>query len=374
MGWGLKSSAAMRPPSARNRKALESYANRPRARDIVEEIRASRRRRGVPEQLPNEGEEEQDNGSAGVTQTRTSRGANTIPPAPTTHAAKTVIIPSGDRNWKELPFNPKGRVPNTILGALLKHHYPQIVRDRSLKQPSDVPAKKWRHWCMKGPQDDTCAHKVRSDFMDKYRDGMEAAHGPNVMWVRAPLDAQVMYECTGRKAHGKFAMADGAIDSSEVQLSTNAHPSHTYTVRPSQIEVEIRQELANFKRQRQEDCQSIRNALSEFNNQIMEYMMNGSASTPPPQINLVALFPSHSSPTTQENSSRNLFNQTDGSNNGNCSQQDAGLNNNGQGGMGNNSENVVLQRMDGSTFANKLPLLLIKATVSEEEMATLFIS
>ena len=99
---------------------------------------------------------------------------------------------------------------------------------------------------------------------------MKAAHGPNVIWVRAPLDAQVMYECTGHKAHGKFAMADGAIDSSEVQLSTNAHPSHTYTVRPSQIEVELRQELANFKRQRQDDCQSIRNALSEFNNQIME--------------------------------------------------------------------------------------------------------
>lgn len=88
--------------------------------------------------------------------------------------------------------------------------------------------------------------------------------------LRAPLDAQVMYECTGRKAHGKFAMADGAIDSSEVQLSTNAHPSHTYTVRPSQIEVELRQELANFKHQRQEDCQSIQNALSEFNNQTKE--------------------------------------------------------------------------------------------------------
>uniref|UniRef100_A0A0E0B2F5 Uncharacterized protein n=1 Tax=Oryza glumipatula TaxID=40148 RepID=A0A0E0B2F5_9ORYZ len=178
---------------------------------------------------------------------------------------------------------------------------------------------------MKGPQDDTCAHKVRSDFMarykwpddqpdlkekwiktlekcceklatqeiyqDKYRDGMQAAHGPNVIWARAPLDAQIMYECTGRKAHGKFAMADGAIDSSEVQLSTNAHPSHTYT-----------------------------------------YMMNGSASTPPPQINLAALFPSHSSPTTQqnatENSSRNVFNQIDGNNSGNCSQQDAGLSNN----------------------------------------------
>ncbi|XP_052159891.1 uncharacterized protein LOC127786066 [Oryza glaberrima] len=166
--------------------------------------------------------------------------------------------------------------------------------------------------------------------------------------------SQVMYECTGRKAHGKFAMADGAIDSSEVQLSTNAHPSHTYTVRPSQIEVELRQELANFKRQRQEDCQSIQNALSEFNNQIKEYMMNGSASTPPPQINLAALFPSHSSPTTQQNttdnSSRNVFNQIDGNNSGNCSQQDAGLSNNEQGDMGNNSENVVLQRMDGSTF------------------------
>uniref|UniRef100_A0A0D3H6B4 Uncharacterized protein n=1 Tax=Oryza barthii TaxID=65489 RepID=A0A0D3H6B4_9ORYZ len=245
---------------------------------------------------------------------------------------------------------------------------------------------------MKGPQDDTCAHKVRNDFMarykwpddqpdlkekwiktlekcceklatqeiyqeriygrsfsiieaytvhmgaskqavaegqgndlppipderaqenmDKYRDGMQAAHGPNVIWVRAPLDAQVMYECTGRKAHGKFAMADGAIDSSEVQLSTNAHPSHTYT-----------------------------------------YMMNGSASTPPPQINLAALFPSHSSPTTQQNttdnSSRNVFNQIDGNNSGNCSQQDAGLSNNEHGDMGNNSENVALQRMDGSTF------------------------
>uniref|UniRef100_A0A0E0KP53 Uncharacterized protein n=1 Tax=Oryza punctata TaxID=4537 RepID=A0A0E0KP53_ORYPU len=153
-----------------------------------------------------------------------------------------------------------------------------------------------------------------------------------------------MYECTGRKAHGKFAMADGAIDSSEVQLSTNAHPSHTYTV-------EIRQELANFKRQRQEDCKSIRNALSEFNNQIMEYMMNGSASTPPPQINLVALFPSHSSPIHLQLPSRMVHRIAPEM----CSikQMEVTMEtvaNKMLGGMGNNSENVVLQRMDGSTF------------------------
>ena len=62
-------------------------------------------------------------------------------------------------------FNKKDRVPNTIIGALLKHHYPQIVYDTTERPPKYVAATKWRHWCMKGPQDNTCADRVRSDFL-----------------------------------------------------------------------------------------------------------------------------------------------------------------------------------------------------------------
>ena len=54
---------------------------------------------------------------------------------------------------------------------------------------------------------------------------MKNTYGPEVQWVRGPFDAQVMYNNTGRKPHGKFAIADGAIDSSTIQFSTTAHPS-----------------------------------------------------------------------------------------------------------------------------------------------------
>uniref|UniRef100_A0ACD5X9R4 Uncharacterized protein n=1 Tax=Avena sativa TaxID=4498 RepID=A0ACD5X9R4_AVESA len=119
-----------------------------RQSNLLQAIRASRKRRGVvgeeqdEELLRNdvqaEDEEEEENedftqpGShVETTNGRiwTPRGANSIPPAPPTHAAKIALIPSGDRNWLEAQFNKKDRVPNTILGSLLRHYYPQIVMD-----------------------------------------------------------------------------------------------------------------------------------------------------------------------------------------------------------------------------------------------------
>jgi hypothetical protein len=74
----------------------------------------------------------------------------------------------------EAPFNKKDRVPNTILGALLRHYYPQIVVDSSKTPPVEVAATKWRHWYMRGPDADTsaelCADKVKNAFMvNKFR-------------------------------------------------------------------------------------------------------------------------------------------------------------------------------------------------------------
>jgi hypothetical protein len=76
---------------------------RPPNRDLREAIRASRKRRGVAEQTLGDGDGNDSTqvGSNAQNTTghnsKTPRGSNTIPPAPTTHAAKTVLIPTGDR-------------------------------------------------------------------------------------------------------------------------------------------------------------------------------------------------------------------------------------------------------------------------------------
>jgi len=82
---------------------------------------------------------------------------------------------------------------------------------------------------------------------------MSEAHGENIQWVKAPLDPQVMYKSTGRKPHGKFAIADGAIDSSEVQFSTNACPSQLHS--SNHRERELEQEVRDLKRQHAQGCQ-----------------------------------------------------------------------------------------------------------------------
>lgn len=99
----------------------------------------------------------------------TPRAPNSIPAAPETHAAKKVLEPIGSSNWKQVPFSRKSRMPNTILGALLRHHYPQKVNDKTRRPPADVPATKWRHWYMKGELGDTMADRVKNDFMARYK-------------------------------------------------------------------------------------------------------------------------------------------------------------------------------------------------------------
>ena len=91
---------------------------------------------------------------------------------------------------------------------------------------------------------------------------MKEVHGENIPWVKAPFDPQVMYNRTGRKPHGKFAIADDAIDSSEVQFSTNVRPQ---TQSSNHREKELEQEVRDLKRQRQQDCQSFYNAFAKFN-------------------------------------------------------------------------------------------------------------
>ena len=91
---------------------------------------------------------------------------------------------------------------------------------------------------------------------------MKNTYGPEVQWVRGPFDAQVMYNNTGRKPHGKFAIADGAIDSSTIQFSTTAHPSQPQSAQSStQREVQLQQEVQELKRQRQEDQGTLHKVL-----------------------------------------------------------------------------------------------------------------
>lgn len=100
---------------------------------------------------------------------------------------------------------------------------------------------------------------------------MRQVHGEDVEWVRAPFDAQVMYDSTGRKPHGKFAIADGAVDSSEVQFSTNAHPSQSQS--SIQRERDLIQQIRDVKRQRQEDRNLFCDALKKFNEDMFQVIL-----------------------------------------------------------------------------------------------------
>jgi hypothetical protein len=116
-------------------------------------------------------------------------------------------------------------------------------------------------------------------FLDNYRNGMMETYGPDVSWVRGPFDTQVMYDSTGQKPHRKFAIADGAFDSSKVQMSTIACPSHSQT--SSQNEIRLAQEVQELKRQRQqdqqqrqEDRQSMLSAFVQFNQQVAQVIIS----------------------------------------------------------------------------------------------------
>uniref|UniRef100_A0A0D9V0Y7 Uncharacterized protein n=1 Tax=Leersia perrieri TaxID=77586 RepID=A0A0D9V0Y7_9ORYZ len=217
------------------------------------------------------------------------------------------IIPSGDRNWKELPFNPKACVPNTILGALMKHNYPQIVRDRSLKHPSNVPATKWRHWCMKGPQDDTCANKVKNDFMtvQLIAQTCSCPQMPIRLTLRQFDQAKQRLNCVKRLLIS--SVSDKTIANQYKML---------FLIYDERI------------------CKHT--STSDQFGCIISYTFISNYSAG--QKNCT------------ENRSRSVFTQTDAGNSGNCSQQDACLSNNEEGGMENNFGNVVLQSTDRSTF------------------------
>lgn len=45
-------------------------------------------------------------------------------------------------------------------------------------------------------------------------------NGEDVDWLHGEFDCQVMYDCTGGKPHGRFAIVDGAFDSESVQLTS----------------------------------------------------------------------------------------------------------------------------------------------------------
>ena len=103
---------------------------------------------------------------------------------------------------------------------------------------------------------------------------MKNTYGPEVQWVRGPFDAHVMYNNTGRKPHGKFAIADGAIDSSTIQFSTTAHPSQPQSAQSStQREVQLQQEVQELKRQRQEDQGTLHKVL-QYTQQMCQVYMN----------------------------------------------------------------------------------------------------
>ncbi|KAG2588678.1 hypothetical protein PVAP13_5NG125081 [Panicum virgatum] len=161
------------------------------------------------------------------------------------------------------------------------------------------------------------------NHLDNYGDGMKNTYGPEVQWVRGPFDAQVMYNNTGRKPHGKFAIADGAIDSSTIIFSTTAHPSQPQSAQSStQRVVQLQQEVQELKRQRQEDQGTLHKVL-QYTQQMCQYMMRqGQRSTPPPQLNFASLFSSFTNAQDGTSNYSNEFQQQPGRNPGNTQHDD----------------------------------------------------
>jgi len=112
--------------------------------NLVAAVRASRKRRGVPEQQEDEDllnlnaecDEETEAGAdftlpgshVQTTSGRiwTPRGPNSIPPAPPSHAAKTVLIPSGDRYYLIAVFLILN-LATTIKIEVSTHFLPEII-------------------------------------------------------------------------------------------------------------------------------------------------------------------------------------------------------------------------------------------------------
>lgn len=121
-----------------------SFVYRAGQSNLVAAVRASRKRRGVPEQQEDEDllnlnaecDEETETGEdftlpGSHVQTAsgriwTPRGPNSIPPAPPSHAAKTVLIPSGDRYYLIAVFLILN-LATTIKIEVSTHFLPEII-------------------------------------------------------------------------------------------------------------------------------------------------------------------------------------------------------------------------------------------------------
>ncbi|KAF0901440.1 hypothetical protein E2562_000321 [Oryza meyeriana var. granulata] len=66
------------------------------------------------------------------------------------------------------------------------------------------------------------------EHLEQYRDAMIERDGLDVDWFHGTFDPQMMYDCTGGKPHGRFAMADGAFDSDLVQTTCTAGASSEF--------------------------------------------------------------------------------------------------------------------------------------------------
>lgn len=88
------------------------------------------------------------------------RGPNHVPPRP---SERRLIRPVGDWSWEDLSWEGRRqRSPvNSVLGRLLRHHYPGMVTVKGVEQA----ALKWEHYRLaEHGLHGNCAEAVLADF------------------------------------------------------------------------------------------------------------------------------------------------------------------------------------------------------------------
>lgn len=150
------------------------------------------------------------------------------------------------------------------------------------QKPSDIEVYQEGH---KGPDpnnpDQLCS-QTATDRLAAYGEEMVRRHGPDYDWRHEPVDPSVVYASGGGKAHGRYALFDGFIDSSSVRSQrTGSSSRSSCSRRPNEQELEIMRMREEMRQQREfmEAC----NAHNQAMYQLMQQQGMTSNFPPPPQ-------------------------------------------------------------------------------------------
>ncbi|KAL5671520.1 hypothetical protein ACJX0J_015826, partial [Zea mays] len=135
------------------------------------------------------------------------------------------------------------------------------------QKPSDIKVYQEGH---KGPDpnnpDQLCS-QTTTDRLAAYGEEMVCCHGPDFDWRHELVDPSVLYASGGGKAHGRYALFDGFIDSSSVRSQRMSLSSRSScSSRPNEQELEIMRMREEMRQQREfmEACNAHTQAMYQL--------------------------------------------------------------------------------------------------------------